>query len=79
MSGNAAKTGRYYSIGNDRFNFHICQSWDCVHFLLGYIIQFFSFILEIIFPLYDKGFHFQTKGNTLTEKGQHLKRQSFNC
>ena len=28
--------------------------------------------------MYDKGFHFQTKGNTLTVKGKHLKRQSFN-
>ena len=39
----------------------------------------FSLILEIIFSLYDKGFHFQTKGNNLTVKGLHLKRESFNC
>ena len=40
---------------------------------------FFPFILEIIFPLHEKGFHFQTKGNTLTVKEHHLKRQYFNC
>ena len=39
----------------------------------------FSFILEIIFPLHDKGFHFQAIGNTLPVKEYHLKRQSFNC
>ena len=36
-------------------------------------------ILKIIFPLYDKGFHFQNKGNMLIVKEQQLKRQSFNC
>ena len=56
----------YYSIENDRFNIRICQSWACVHFLLGYIIQFFSFSFEIIFPLYYKGFNYQAKGNTST-------------
>ena len=73
-----SKTGRYYIIENDRFNTCICQIWACVHFLLGYIIHFFSFILEIIFPFYGKGFHFQAKVNTLTVKGQHLKLKSFN-
>ena len=57
-----SKTSRYYSIENDRFKIGICQSWTCVHFLLGYIIQFFSTIPKIIFPLYDKGFHFHRKG-----------------
>ena len=57
-----SKIGRYYSIENDRFNICIRQGRAFVHFLLGYIIQFP--ILEIICPLYDKRFHFQTKGNT---------------
>ena len=55
-------TGRYYSIENDRFNIGICQSWACVHFLLGYIIIFhvrnyISFVRQrISFPEQRKYF-----------------------
>ena len=51
-----SKTDRYYSTENNRFNIGICQSWAWVRFLLAYIIQFFSVILKIMFPSYDKGF-----------------------
>ena len=50
-----------------------------VIFIKNDFVKCACIILEIIFPLYDKGFHFKTKGKTLTVKGHQLKRQSFNC